>query len=91
VSQQLRWKIHVSDLFEEIVNKNDSNAIFRQPLTIFQHILAEIAKRATELEDDILLAHCLRLTLFETSDPNSERYNPEGVGKFIEEALGDAY
>lgn len=73
---KLKWKCHTPKLFEEIL-VNPGTAMLRQPLIIFRAILAEVAQRAIELNDDELNLLMLRLTLYECADPMSKNYNSE--------------
>ncbi len=87
--KQVYWKVHIPNLFKEIVDSNTkANAIFRIPLMQTNNILAEIAKRAEELNDPKLKLLCCRLTLFEISDPESKDYNPD-IFKILEQEVKD--
>lgn len=64
MSQALLWKVDTPALLQEIAN-NAGQSVLRQPLTIFQSILAQVAKRAIELDDKELNKLMIRLGLFE--------------------------
>ena len=72
----LTWKCHTPRLFEEIL-VNPGTSGLQQPLIIFRSILAEVAQRAIELNDDKLNLLMLRLTLYECADPLSSNHRPE--------------
>lgn len=75
-----KWKVHLPLLFKEILT-NRGCLILRQPLLITRSILAEVAKRAIELNDPKLNALMLRLTLYEHGDPTSSAYDPSLLEK----------
>lgn len=67
------WKIHTTRLLEEILI-NPQMAALVVPINIFQRVLAEVAERAIELDDDTLNRLMLRLTLYDQGDPYSKGY-----------------
>ena len=73
---KLSWRCHTPRLFDEIL-VNPGCSTLLQPLTIFRSILAEVAQRCIEVNDDKLNLLMLRLTLYECADPLSENYNPD--------------
>ena len=78
-SQSLEWKVNTPDLFKELLENNEKLGIFVQPLNIFLRILVEIAERASDLRDPQLIYMCMRLALYEVSDP----YNPAYDKKIV--------
>jgi len=76
------WRVNTSQLLEEITkNKGASQLVI--PLRIFNSILAEIAKRAIELDDKEMNKLMLRLSLYEVSNPKSKEYNPKTVTEYL--------
>ena len=69
---QVKWRVHTTNLLHEIADCGLSPrmGIYFQPLNIFKNLLAEVAQRATELNDPELNILMLRLTLYEL--PNRE-------------------
>jgi hypothetical protein len=82
---KLKWRIHLPSLFEEILN-NPSTSILRIPLNILSNLLAEVAKRASEINDNQLNALMVRLTLYSVADPKSPDYDREIVEQVIAQA-----
>lgn len=72
----LLWRVNTPGLFQEIVS-NPNTAIMLRPLQITGHLLALVAKRASELNDPQLNALMCRLALYEVCDPNSKEYDEE--------------
>ena len=74
--QRLYWRCHTTRLFEEILGNPDC-AILQIPLSIFRSLLADVAQRCNEINDDKLNLLMMRLTLYECADPLSKNYNPD--------------
>lgn len=77
------WKVSTVSLLNEVLENKGTWAL-RTPLNIFKDILAEVAERATEINDPILNALMLRLSLYEVSNPSSKEYDPSFVNDYIE-------
>lgn len=86
MTEKLQWKVHIHDLFTEIINGNKGNTIFKHPLNITQNILKEVAIRATELNDPKMNALMCRLSLYALSDPHDPAYDPALVERVIKGA-----
>jgi hypothetical protein len=71
------WKVHTVNLLREIVENNHHMAIFTQPINIFGHMLHDIAKRSSQLNDPILNDLMMRLALYEAGDPESKDFDPK--------------
>ena len=82
----VQWKCHTPKLLDEVLNRNENMAIFSAPFSIFGKILAEVAERASELNDPQLNDLMCRLTLYEIADPYSSEYDPEALKKISEKA-----
>lgn len=76
--KHLQWRVHLPRLIVEIL-QNPSCAILRQPLLITRSIIAEVATRASELNDPKLNELMLRLALYEKGDPESPNYDPSAL------------
>ena len=79
----LNWRCHTPRLVDEIL-LNPGTSALKQPLIIFRSILAEVAQRAIELNDDKLNLLMLRLTLYDCADPLCENYNPDIINELID-------
>ena len=64
MKEELEWKVDTMKLLQEILN-NPGTDILLIPLRILQSLLAQVAIRALELNDDKLNNLMLRLTLYE--------------------------
>ncbi len=84
-NQELHWICHTTHLFDEILTNPDC-AILRKPLIILRGLLADVAQRCIELNDDKLNLLMLRLTLYDCADPESKSYDP-GIIKQFEQKL----
>lgn len=76
------WKVHVHDLFKETLANPECYAL-KIPLKILMDILAQVAQRATEINDKELNKLMMRLSLYAVSDPHDPEYNPEMVSKYL--------
>ena len=84
LAEKLQWKVHTTDLLKEIAN-NPECSMLRIPLNIFQRLLAQVAQRATELNDPQLNRLMVRLTLYSIADPKDLDYNPKIVTKILDD------
>ena len=60
--KKLQWKVDTPALLAEVLN-NPSTGILLRPIQIFRSILAEVAGRAIEINDDKLNNLMIRLNL----------------------------
>lgn len=74
VTKAAEWKVQTACLLQEILN-NDGTAILTIPLQIFASLLADVASRASELNDRQLNKLMLQLTLYSAADPTSPDYD----------------
>lgn len=81
--EQLEWKVHTTELFKEILSNHPSCSQLIIPFKILSNLLAQVAQRATELNDPQLNKLMLRLTLYSIADPNDPDYNSEAVTKIL--------
>lgn len=74
-AKQVKWKCHLPNLLNEVLNSNPRMGIFSQPFNITGKILGEVAERASQLNDPIMNELMCRLTLYEIADPTSKEYD----------------
>lgn len=82
----MKWKVNAPSLLKEIAD-NSRQDVLRTPLQIFMGILAEVAMRASEINDPQMNALMCRLALYSISDPYDPDYDGELTRKIIEDAL----
>jgi hypothetical protein len=78
----LLWRVNTPQLLKEILCNNETQPL-NKPIAIFGRILAEVAERATELNDDKLNALMCRLAMYEVSDPYSKEYDSDLTNETI--------
>lgn len=83
MSEKLGWKVHTTDLFEEISANIKHNPQVRIPLQILRNLLAQVAQRAIKLDDPQLNRLMIRLTLYSIADPHSPDYDSEAVERIL--------
>jgi hypothetical protein len=83
-ARKLQWKVHTTELLQEIASNFPGVSQIVIPLNIFQNLLAQVAQRATELHDPTLDRLMIRLTLYSIADPTSPDYDPQVVAKLLE-------
>ena len=77
-----QWRTHTPRLLQEIINNNQT-AILKIPIQIFARQLAEVAKRASVLNDPELNRLMGRLTLYDETDPDSKDYNQKTADRIL--------
>jgi len=82
---ELEWKVNTPSFLKEMLNNTGAHAL-RIPIQIFANILAEVATRASELNDPKLNHLMSRLALYEECDPYSGLYNQELVDELKKKA-----
>lgn len=78
----LKWKVNTKGLLNEVLTCKGSSILYI-PLRIFMVLLAQVALRATELNDKKLNQLMMRLGLYDISNPESKEYDPNFVEKYI--------
>lgn len=73
----MEWKVNTPSLLKETISNNPTAWALQKPFQIFGLILAEVAERASELNDPKLNALMCRLALYEISDPYNPAYDKE--------------
>ena len=81
-SKQVQWRYNTPALLKEIGSNNEM-AVMRQPLMIFASILAEVATRASQLNDPEMNKLMAKLALYEITDPYSKDYDKVKANKLI--------
>lgn len=81
--KEMQWRVHTPKLLNETLI-NDGAAILNIPIKIFANLLSQVADRAVELNDKELNKLMLRLTLYESADPDSEDFmGAEELQKYL--------
>lgn len=78
----LKWKVNTPGFLKEIMI-NDGMGILKIPMNIFQRLLAQVAERASELNDKQLNSLMARLALYNICDPTSKDYDDKLTKKII--------
>lgn len=74
--KKLEWSVNTPDLLKDIIpNVRQTESISPSIITIFASILAQVAKRATELHDAKLDSLMLRLNLYECEGKSAAQKN----------------
>ncbi len=83
----IRWRFHFANFHKELIENNSQNWIFQQPMNVLKNKLVQIAERAAEIKDPVLLDLCASLALYEFSDPRSKDYDEEFCNELRKKAL----
>lgn len=74
--KKLEWSVNTPDLLKDIIpNVRQTETISPSIITIFGSLLAQVAKRATELHDAKLDSLMLRLNLYECEGESAAQKN----------------
>lgn len=74
--KKLEWSVNTPDLLKDIIpNVRQTESISKSIITIFGSLLAQVAKRATELHDAKLDSLMLRLNLYECEGESAAQKN----------------
>ena len=79
----LEWRVHAHEFFQRVVELR-GGAVLHSPANIFQNILIQVGRRATELNDKELNQLMMRLAIYEVADPNAEGFDGDYVNKYLE-------
>jgi hypothetical protein len=73
--KQMEFKVNTPQLIKEIFEcyPNGQGDIFRIPFNVLQALLAQVASRASELNDPVLNALMCRMALYGESDPYDKK------------------
>lgn len=82
----LEWRVHTSLLLEEIAARSSQPAL-RMPLRILGQLLSQVGERAAVLNDPVLNALMVRLTIYTIADPDSPDYDPVQVAEVLREGV----
>lgn len=82
------WKVHTWNLFKELAT-NPGVAPVAASIQILANILAEVARRAAEINDPELTALMCRLTLYAIADPQDDDYDPDTCETIYRQAYPD--
>jgi hypothetical protein len=78
----LQWKVNTNGLMNEVMTCQGASILYI-PLKIFLGLLADVAKRASELNDKELNKLMLRLALYDISNPKSKSFDQDAVEKYL--------
>lgn len=78
----LQWKVNTNGLINEVMTCGGSSTLYL-PFKIFLCLLADVAKRASELNDKELNKLMLQLSLYDISNPKSKSFDQDAVEKYI--------
>jgi len=79
--KRLEWSVNTPDLLKDIIpNVRQTESISPSIITIFGSLLAQVAKRATELHDAKLDSLMLRLNLYECEGKSEAQKNKWRMG-----------
>jgi hypothetical protein len=71
---ELKWRCHIPNLFQEILNNPGTSALAR-PLNLLGNRLHDLAELAIEIDDPRLHLMMMDLTLYEAGDPEKTPKN----------------
>lgn len=80
---KMAWKVHMRNMFDEIIQANDSMKIFHKPFCITMRILGEAATYAAELRNERMIGYFARLALYKFSDPTDPEFDKVRTGYYI--------
>jgi hypothetical protein len=72
------FKVHTPNLLNEILT-NKGMGIMVRPIQAFANILAQVAIRASQLNDPELNDLMCRLTLYSISDPHASEFDQKAI------------
>jgi len=82
--QTLGWKVCTQRICRQAVEETTDGWALKIPFQIMLNLLAQVAKRAIELDDEELNKLMLRLSLYSIANPENPEYNPELVEAYLE-------
>jgi len=89
-TQILLWKVQTAALLKEAVENTPDGWALKIPFEIMMNILAQVAKRAIELDDEELNKLMLRLGLYSISNPEDPEWNPTLVEEYLKHGKGES-
>ena len=82
-TETLEWKVQTAALLKEAVECTKDGGALKIPFQIMMNLLAQVAKRAIELDDEELNKLMLRLGLYSITNPVDPEWNPDLVEKYL--------
>lgn len=79
----LEWKVCTSEVLRMAVEETGSGWGLKFPIQIMMKLLAQVARRAIELDDEELNKLMLRLSLYEVANPKSPKFDADLVEKYL--------
>lgn len=83
MTEILEWKVCTARICREAVEETRDGWALKIPFQIMLNLLAQVAKRAIELDDEELNKLMLRLSLYSVANPEDPQYNPELVEAYL--------
>lgn len=77
-SYDCQFRVHTPQLLDEIASCSNQ-PILKIPLNMLRMLLAQVGKRAAELNDPKLNALMCQLTIYSVADPYNKDYCPDTV------------
>lgn len=70
------FRVNTCELLDEIVQCSlpQNSGVLKVPLNVFKNLLAQLAERATQLNDPIMNKIMFDLTLYELPEPTTKEY-----------------
>lgn len=81
--QRLEWKVVTSEILRMAVEETGEGWGLTTPIQIMMNLLAQVAQRAIELDDEELNKLMLRLSLYEVANPKSHKFDADLVEKYL--------
>lgn len=82
---KLPWRVHTPNMLKESLG-NPGMSAMNIPFQVFGDLLYQVAERAAEINDPVMNALMMRLTLYEAADPEKPGFDK----KLFEETLEKA-
>lgn len=84
MKHKMEWRVNTPAFTKELIEAHPSPGALIGAMNIFRQVLAEVAERASEMNDPVLNALMCRLALYGESDPyDKENYNPAKLKKAL--------
>jgi len=82
-TKTLEWKVCTAKICRMAVEETTDGWGLKIPFQIMLNLLAQVAKRAIELDDEKLNKLMLRLSLYSIANPEDPEYNPKFVEAYL--------
>jgi len=82
-TETLEWKVCTARICRQAVEETHDGWALKIPFQIMLNLLAQVAQRAIELDDEKLNKLMLRLSLYSISNPENPEYDSEFVEAYL--------